>query len=454
MCRFVSSVKKYLYIPIEIKVRELPAKLLLAAEAAKRGYQVCIGRKAEIMEMATHMPKGIFLGSWAGENFAETYRELSEYGHQIAVMDEEGLVTFSDSLYARFKLADATLEQIDLFFTWGEKQSDVIREYCSPASMPTLVQSGNVRMDILHADYRGMIADEVQAIQAKYGRFILLNSSFGRGNHFKGAAKNMREQREKKIIQSDDDFEFLQSYQFLQEKMIQSYLDALPAIAEHYPEHQIIVRPHPSENFDVWRDATKDMQNVHVIAEGAVHGWLLACDVLIHHFCTTALEAYAAGVPSIAYRPHRDDAIETTLPYRASLEADNEGELIQAIGDLVFGDGAVLQKKRESEADALRYYIGNIGEQFSYQIMVDGFDGLALEDTGDISFCYLLQRRAKDVLRAFKRSLLGVSASQYVDHKFSVLTTAELRKLMDSIDGEAQKLSVLELSRFCFLIRA
>jgi len=446
----MESPKKYLYIPVEIKVRELPAKMLLAAEAAKRGFTVVIGRKAEIMEIMAHVPPGIFLGSWAGENFAAAYTDLKAQGHVVAVMDEEGLVTFSDDMYVRFKLSDKTLEQIDLFFTWGEKQLSVLQKHCKPQSMPELVCSGNVRVDILRPEYRTMAQKQIDALRERFGRFILLNSSFGRGNHFKGSEQYAREQWDKKIIQNEEDFAFFERCRTLQEKIIADYLKALPKIAQAFPDHRIIIRPHPSENFDTWRRATKGYDNIHVINEGAVHNWLLACDVLVHNFCTTALEAYIADIPSIAFRPHMDPGMETELPYMVSLQAHTQEELIDSLHHVIVQDGKRLSGLRRENEETVLHYISNAKDVFAHSTMINAFERFAPEEKTELSRSYFLWRRFKDMLRQIKRRIF--SGSGYVDHKFSTLDQNELKDILSSIDPEAENLSVDQLSRFCFAI--
>lgn len=93
---------KWLYIPVEVKVCELQAKLLLAKFAALRGYKVVIGRKSELLDAIHWLPRGIFFGMWVPYNFAKLYKRLKNAGFATTGLDEEGLVTFSDEIYANF----------------------------------------------------------------------------------------------------------------------------------------------------------------------------------------------------------------------------------------------------------------------------------------------------------------------------------------------------------------
>ncbi len=55
--------QRYLYIPIEIKKRELQAKAILAYYAALEGYQVILGQSTVIEKICKYCPAGIFLGT-------------------------------------------------------------------------------------------------------------------------------------------------------------------------------------------------------------------------------------------------------------------------------------------------------------------------------------------------------------------------------------------------------
>ena len=76
----------------------------------------------------------------------------------------------------------------------------------------------------------------------------------------------------------------------------------IPNLDRVLPDHNIIVRPHPTENQQVYKEIAKNCKNVKVINEGNVVPWLMAAKALIHNGCTTSVEAYMMGVPAISYR--------------------------------------------------------------------------------------------------------------------------------------------------------
>jgi hypothetical protein len=78
----------------------------------------------------------------------------------------------------------------------------------------------------------------------------------------------------------------------------------IPAIEAAFPDHMIVVRPHPTENPEAYCRIAERCNRVRITNEGNVVPWLLAAKVLIHNGCTTGVEAYVMGVPAVSYRAY------------------------------------------------------------------------------------------------------------------------------------------------------
>jgi surface carbohydrate biosynthesis protein len=82
-----------IYLPIEVKVRELEGKVLLALAAAERGHTVILGEKKDTINMAKkgHLPPGIVHDKslTPGEYKLINYKQLKEHGHLVTSQDEE-----------------------------------------------------------------------------------------------------------------------------------------------------------------------------------------------------------------------------------------------------------------------------------------------------------------------------------------------------------------------------
>jgi hypothetical protein len=121
------------------------------------------------------------------------------------------------------------------------------------------------------------------------------------------------------------------------------------ALSSAFPEHRIVVRPHPSEDHAAWRAAVGDLGNVQVIHEGSALPWILASEVLIHNSCATGIEAAALNVPVIAYRPLRSPTYDADLPNAVSEEADSLDELLRLVRRLAAKDAPIPASTGELE---------------------------------------------------------------------------------------------------------
>ena len=95
-----------IYIPVEVKTRELNAKLFLSCFLAESGFEVFIGRKQEIQRLCDFSRPGIFLAPGAFKNLKNFFKRIKSRGFLIAVNEEEGLVTYTPQMYfdMRFSL--------------------------------------------------------------------------------------------------------------------------------------------------------------------------------------------------------------------------------------------------------------------------------------------------------------------------------------------------------------
>ena len=265
--------------------------------------------------------------------------------------------------------------------------------------------------------------------------------------------------KEKKILQNEDDASFYKRYFKLKEDVFNAYIDVIPKIAEAFPGHTIIVRPHPSENYNAWSEAAKDAQNVEIVHEGSVHPWLMASDVVVHHFCTTALEACASDTPAIAYRPYKDDKIETSLVYKGSVPAETPDALIRELKAIIDNnDTSKLDTIRSEQRNMLNEYIENLVGSFAYEETLKALDQHAVVTNEDINmtrvFARKLRTRMGDTYRFLKRGMKPYEKN-YMDHKFPSFSEAELRSMIDDA-GESipdlKNVHIKKIDPFCYVI--
>ncbi len=131
----------------------------------------------------------------------------------------------------------------------------------------------------------------------------------------------------------------------------------IPILEQAYPEHTIVVRPHPTENQEVYNDIAKNCQRVKVTNEGNVVPWLMATDVVIHNGCTTGVEAYMMGVPAISYRAKINEKYDLgfyRLPNLISHQCFDVDQLQETLTKILKGElGAADGEERRDAGQSL-----------------------------------------------------------------------------------------------------
>ena len=122
-----------IYLHVEISVRELDSKLLLATLAAARGHQVIVSDMESILKGIDKkvLTPGIFHTKSitpSGKKIAR-HESLIEKGFKITSIDEEagldndGYEEFSESRYS-----DQTVQQASAVFGWGEEDVESLKK--------------------------------------------------------------------------------------------------------------------------------------------------------------------------------------------------------------------------------------------------------------------------------------------------------------------------------------
>lgn len=424
-----------IYIPIEIKHRELYSKVLLAARAVRKGFTVTLGRKSELNNLVLRMPPGVYYGLGTVRNFAELFGEISRRGHLIVVSDEEGLVTHSDDMYLDLKVSEETLQVVDLLFAWGADNSNVIAAG-RPEAAAKLRITGNPRFDLLQEPHRRIYDAEVAEISRRYPKYVLVCTSFGSCNHYIRGLDYVESLVEKKVLTTQASIDNYRRFQQVKMVAWRAFLDAIPRIAERYPDTHVVVRPHPSEDASPYHAFANAHDNVSVEGGMSIHPWLLGARAVVHHYCTSAVETFAAGTPGFALRPTRDPAVEKETPFMCSQICESPAALVEALRDSLSG---AVRLSRPPMPHAYANYVKNIDQPTAADRIVDEISAavnIARPPTsagatfnrrhrgGVASMTHALRRAASLVVpsrRATKR---------YLSHKVDGVTRQEVQRIL------------------------
>ncbi len=330
-----------LIVPVESQVRELDAKLLLACAAAERGFTVILGSRTYVNFAMPFLERGVFLAKSLRSISKLMLNYIVDLGHQVVAWDEESLVRFASPEYYPWRYSRDTFRAIRHLFAWGPDDAEFFKGYSGYPGTPIHI-TGNPRIDLLRREMREYFSADAARLRARYGDFILINTNFSFVNNFVPALNLMQPvatggRAEISRTGRGLSREFAQGMAAHQGIICEYFRMLMPRLAQWFPNRQIVLRPHPSENHEYWRSLLAAYPNVHVLHEGNVAPWLMACRVLIHNGCTTAVEAALLDCPAITFQPVVSSCFDYRLPNSLSHVATTVDEVLAITDDVLNG---------------------------------------------------------------------------------------------------------------------
>jgi surface carbohydrate biosynthesis protein len=450
--------KKWLYLPVDVKVRELEGKTLLACHAVKSGYNVVLGSHTYLTLNMDKFPSGIFFDKIATAGRKELFQNLKRMGHKVVTLDEEGLV-YLKAFYTKNRVSEETLLMTDIFFAWGNKQTnDIIST--APTVKDKVLTVGNPRFDLLRKDYRGIFEGKKRDINKRFGKFILINTNFGMINSMFGDQSFLisRFKEMKKITSKDEEERYLKFFDH-RLKIFERFKEMIPEISRNFSHYNIIVRPHPAENHSFWKDFTALLNNVHVVHEGSAIPWILASEIVVHSGCTTGIESYLLDVPVVVFRPVISDDYDLLLPIALSKEAHDIAELTSCLDQIISCREEYLQGQDDQRKNMANEYVDSISGSFASEKMMAAINGLEISPAA-FSFKNHLKinwtkhiTNLKERIKPFivEKGLKG-DYSKQVNSGISIHEIQDIVHLIQDVDNSLPDIKVKPLGFNCCML--
>jgi surface carbohydrate biosynthesis protein len=268
-------------------------------------------------------------------------------------------------------------------FAWGEDNAELWRQYQDlPAGLPIHV-TGNPRNDLLRSKIQPFYQDDVDRIRDDFGDFILINTNFNHVNAFSPVRRLFLPANE-----PGEEPQFGRAARGMTREYAEGLRDHKQAIFEHFqklitelenafPDYTIVVRPHQVESQEAYLQIAKRCRRVRITNSGNVVSWLMACKAVILNGCTTSVEAYAMGVPSISYRAVVNDDYDLgfyRLPNMLSYQCFDFEELQQTLGEILSGKRGGLDSD-ESKA-IIRHHLAALDGPLACERIVDVLENI------------------------------------------------------------------------------
>jgi surface carbohydrate biosynthesis protein len=290
------NYSKYrIYFLVETKKRELDSRIYFATKAASLGFSVVIGKKNAIFDRKKDLQKGLIIMKSLGPNNLESIKKYKELGYKIGAIDEEGMMFFSESDYCASRFAQ-NIAFVDIFFCWGQKEYNaIINKY--PEFKDKVFITGNQRIDVLKEGKNKKYYERSKIIKKMEGDFILFATMFTKVNRkYKNKTKdNTVSDNLIKLGWSEksERVKIMREYESFQKENMKLSIDFIKQFPKNYPNKKLIIRPHPNENVELWREVSKELNNVKVVFDDeSTCAWILAAQILITSNCTTTVESF------------------------------------------------------------------------------------------------------------------------------------------------------------------
>ncbi len=456
----MNSSNKWIYLPIGTKVRELYAKIFFSCIAAENNYNVLIGGKGTVLKVINYLPQGVYIDTLINEGVKDRFKRLKEEGHFVAAWDEEGLVYTSPEAYLKERVSVEALRYLDLIFAWGKEQSDVIKTLGHKDIEEKIIVSGNPRTDILRPSFRQLFSDEARKIQECYSPMILINTNFDLYNHCDGRDVFIERLKSHKRILNDEMEKWFLGWSDFRGELFYEFIEMIKRLSLDYKNYNIVIRPHPSESHEVWKDHFSDFRNVKVIHEDSVIPWILSSKVVIHNSCTTAVESYLLDVPAVAYCPVRSNVYESDLPNDLSTKTETYNELYESLESILINGNSLDESGKVGIGNS---HIACIEGDLSSEVILEALKKYdSCNNEGEINDGYLLRNRqtsekikslfalhkmTKVVTRRLRNILNNKTEKKDAMQRFPGITLEEVRQILNKLQIVSNRFAGVKVER-------
>ena len=232
-----------------------------------------------------------------------------------------------------------------------------------------MVITGNPRFDTLLPGVRCVYNHDAEAIKETFGRFVLVNTNFGRPNPHRPDDDPVAKLIARGMIHEGSEADFIRRHLSFKRRQMQGLQALLRDLAGSGAAEKIVVRPHPVENHDVWREWAKPL-NIEVRYEGSANNWMMAADAVVHPGCTTGMEGLLLDRAVFSYVPDANSEFIGEQD-RASEWVTNAEELsnglarVRGLGQQDVREGLAPQRER------LRKSIVNVEPPYAADRILD-----------------------------------------------------------------------------------
>lgn len=350
-----------IYLPVEIQSREFDSKALLAAVLAKRGYSVLFGEQWTIFDNLKRLPPGAILFKTGNRTQQQGMHVARQHGHASLLLEEELLAHTEEAAIVRF-CSRELFELVDVMLANSAREKQVVSAIGGGAVR--IETTGNPRIDFLKPAFHPFFKHQTDMILKKFGDYVLVNTNFGIANSVWGDVQEVfRLHTEAGFVNPDDPAsatKWAQQAEF--ERLNKAAVStAVKELCRRRPALNVVLRPHPAEAVNYWKEVFKDHPTVAIGRQGSHIPWTLSAKLLLHTSCTTGMEAAAAGKVALSLVTKDNWLSRSFISNRLNPVFAEPMALIDAAE--AYLDKGELLVRPELDLIAAEEYVANIGDK-------------------------------------------------------------------------------------------
>jgi surface carbohydrate biosynthesis protein len=303
--------RKILFLPLEIKSRELYPKLYLAKKALDQNYSCFIGDKAGIFRATKYFNNGVYFYKSINQTDTKHILEIKKKNNKYIVLDEEGGFTYILNSemkdFISHRSSEKNVSLIDKFFNWGKfDYNQFIKKY--PKFKKKFTISGGLRFEVCkNSIVQKLYKDQIKDIKKEYSSdYTLIISSHGVTslNEIKYHLKS-----DEYFIKFKSKKDKQKRYKVLFElyKLNKDFKSLIILILKKFPNQKFILRPHPSENVKDWNEFLSKnsniTKNILIDSKNDLNALIFNSNGIINSKSASSIHAQLQDKPIISYVP-------------------------------------------------------------------------------------------------------------------------------------------------------
>lgn len=286
---------------VDLRDRDLMGDALIAYQLEKRGIE-CFLEPLESWQAAiyAHKPHLVLYNHLITKKLCDFSQKMKNYGILVGCLLNEGLGYTDSSRTFLSQRHDETLH-CDLFLCWNDLHRDLLRElnFCTPAEKA--ITTGCPRFDFYSKPWSDSYTKKVTSDSRPH---ILVNATFALAHYYtlpREEADKLFADAKGKVAGTEDYWKLISDHYYGREKLPSFITPLLES-----DKYRITIRPHPREElsfYQDWFDTLPPEQRalIDISTNESPPRPIFQSDIVINcEDCTTSMEAWLAGKPTIS----------------------------------------------------------------------------------------------------------------------------------------------------------